>query len=147
LIWSINEQEISKKCEKIITDVEINLSENRSNITFINKNKEDIRKVTVDGCAITQGIRCDWLLIRPDDKEFFVELKGSDLKHAYEQIERSIKQIAKDCYIREKNIYIVMSKYPSKPPALQFMQRYFQDTYKATLMVIETDTIQEIQSV
>ncbi|MBF0473445.1 MAG: hypothetical protein HQK91_08055 [Nitrospirae bacterium] len=132
-----------KKCEIILNDEVIPLEENRSKITFYNKHKVAIRKIEVDPCAIPQETRCDWLLIRPDDKEFFVELKGSNLKHAFEQIEKSIELIAKDCYVRDKNIYIIISNFPKKKPNTQVERKYFQDKYNAKLMVERTNYIVE----
>jgi hypothetical protein len=129
------------RCEEKVTDEALVLEENRSNITFINKNKDEILKVKVDKCVTFDEVICDWLLIRPDDKEFFIELKGSNIKHAYDQIERSIIKVAKDCYVREKNIYIVMSNYPKKKINTQVKRKYFQDIYKAKLFVERTNYI------
>jgi hypothetical protein len=48
----------------------------------------------VDGCAIDdQGLRCD-NAYELDNEEHFIELKGSDISHAVEQIKRSISLLS-----------------------------------------------------
>lgn len=47
----------------------------------------------IDGYVIKDGIRCDKLLIALNDQKgmaVFVELKGSDIMHAVEQLEKTI---------------------------------------------------------
>jgi ABC-type uncharacterized transport system ATPase subunit len=48
----------------------------------------------VYGCLITEGERCDYLIVSCEDKlAFFVELKGHDLKKAIGQIDSFITKL------------------------------------------------------
>ncbi|HLC15477.1 MAG TPA: hypothetical protein VJL89_04545 [Thermodesulfovibrionia bacterium] len=60
---------------------------------LINNSAKRVCKVTVDGCYITEGKRCDFLLIDCDSKvAFFIELKGRHLLEAVEQIYETINR-------------------------------------------------------
>lgn len=67
--------EIKKECTLSSTDSKIKCEENKRKIIFNNKNRYRVEKIIVDGCQITSGIRCDFL-VKHEQKEFFVELKG-----------------------------------------------------------------------
>lgn len=66
----------------------------RSATAFIydNRNSDSLSKYRIDGCLISDdGAKCDYLLLNCDKKSsYFIELKGSDLIRAVEQIDRSI---------------------------------------------------------
>jgi hypothetical protein len=60
-----------------------------------NDGKKECCKIRVDGCLITIGTRCDFLILNCCDKTaFFVELKGSDLVKSIRQIDASITQLS-----------------------------------------------------
>jgi hypothetical protein len=60
---------------------------------LINNSAKRVCKVTVDGCYVTEDKRCDFLLIDCDSKAaFFIELKGSDVLKAVEQIDETINR-------------------------------------------------------
>ncbi len=72
--------------------------ENRSEYRGINKKQQSVRLFHVDGGLIRDKAteRCDYLLLNDDLKEaYFIELKSSKLKHAYEQIQQTIS-LARD---------------------------------------------------
>lgn len=61
--------------------------ENKRKLTLNNKNKKETERIEVDGKAINTGIRCDYMLkIKADDLDIYIELKGTDLEHAKNQI-------------------------------------------------------------
>jgi hypothetical protein len=57
-----------------------------------------LSKYKVDGCLINDnGSKCDFLLLNcTKQTSYFIELKGSDLIKAIEQIDRSIDVLHKD---------------------------------------------------
>jgi hypothetical protein len=65
-----------------------------SSTTFIyyNNSLDALTKYRIDGCLISDnGAKCDYLLLNcKKKKSYFIELKGSDLLRAVEQIDRSI---------------------------------------------------------
>lgn len=59
---------------------------------YENRKSDHVTKYRVDGELITDnGAKCDFLLLNCEqEKAFFIELKGSDLIRAIEQIDRTI---------------------------------------------------------
>lgn len=70
----------------------------RSEYIYWNKSLDALSKYRVDGCLITDnGSKCDYLLLNITKKvSYFIELKGSNLIKAVEQIDRSIDLLHKD---------------------------------------------------
>ena len=73
-------------------------AENRCTHVGKNKNRHMIRQFKVDGEVVEAGDmspRCDYLLLNDDAKtSYYIELKGSDLVKAIEQIETTVAMIA-----------------------------------------------------
>lgn len=124
-----------EKCQTMCTHRRIVLQENRSKITFFNPSRSDVRQIRVDGCMITDGCACDWLLISQDGHEHYVELKGCDVKHALEQLEQSISKLSADAGGCDKKAFVVSTRCPLSSPEIQGRQIYFKKRYRATLVV------------
>lgn len=65
-----------------------------------NPNSYEVEKTLVDGCKITDGIRCDFMMeIKHPDydgiREYYIELKGTDLAKAFEQILATVRILTK----------------------------------------------------
>lgn len=92
--------EIDSVCIQNTTDSRIKFEEKQSKIIFRNLQRKECLKIQIDGCAITNGIRCDKLLKEGNKNqqgpEYYVELKGGDIEHALEQIIRTIQIIHND---------------------------------------------------
>ena len=91
----------------------INAAENRSKYSLLNPKRREVCKIRVDGCVITQvdGKQCDYLFLACDTSiVFFVELKGSDLSHAIDQINQSIDLLAANLGGSAINARVVLSK-------------------------------------
>ena len=59
-----------------------------------NKSGQRVSQYQVDGQIITEGIRCDFLLCNEDGKDaYYIELKGSDVLHAKEQLLATQRQL------------------------------------------------------
>lgn len=80
-------------CIQLKNDTIIKFEEKKSILYLSNPNKEKITCVQVDGCAIKNGTKCDHLY-EYNQEEHFLELKGSDIKHAVEQLKRSIHELS-----------------------------------------------------
>lgn len=76
-----------------------------------NPYKKKLCKIRIDGCYITEGRKCDYLVINCKDNDaYFVELKGSDIFHGLEQLEATISGMRAnlaDCKIYSR---IVLTK-------------------------------------
>lgn len=94
----------------------IKFEEKKKVITFLNSQHQSFVKVKVDGCQITNGMRCDDLLVnKHTNDEHFVELKGVDVGHAMEQLAQSMNDLSdRDCKNKEVHAYIVSSNYAPK---------------------------------
>lgn len=73
-------------CIETVRHTKVKVEENGRSAVFLNQEAVPIRRITVDGCLVTTGIRCDKLISHPTIVDVLVELKGSDVKHALEQI-------------------------------------------------------------
>jgi len=122
-------------CESLVTDPKIVLKEMRSRITFRNPHRNVVRHVVIDGCVINKGPRCDYLLINSSSVEHFVELKGSDVRHAIVQLKRSIEQVSTDVRGGEKKAFVVSTRCPLASPEVQKHQLDFRKKYKAALTI------------
>ncbi|MDR0835879.1 MAG: hypothetical protein LBN11_04780 [Tannerella sp.] len=65
---------------------------------YDNRSNDNLSKYRIDGGLIAdENAKCDYLLLNCDKlKSFFIEIKGSDLIHAIEQIDRSIDILKND---------------------------------------------------
>lgn len=68
--------------------------EKKAKIAFQNTARKEYQRITVDGCVIKDGNKCDFLLVSNEHgDQYFVELKGEDVNHAVEQLETSMEQL------------------------------------------------------
>ncbi len=88
--------------------------ESGKKIVFHNKARNEVRKIQVDGCVITTGKRCDWLVKDKDDGEFFIELKGTSILNGCEQLGSSIMQLSSDPRKKVKHSFIICSSFSPK---------------------------------
>jgi hypothetical protein len=125
-----------KECTETKKDSKILLTENRMKMTFLNSNRKVVKVVTVDGCAITKGIRCDYLVINERDDEFFVELKGTDIRHACDQLATSIKQLSANPTQKAKHSFVISSRVsPAIRTNIQILQIRFKNNFNCRLIV------------
>ncbi len=70
--------------------------ENRSEYRYVNSLENRVAKIKFDGCLINDEttIKCDYLLVDWDSHiAVFIELKGSDIYHALNQIGATIDHV------------------------------------------------------
>jgi len=68
-------------------------SENKKRFSIETKNSFNYCRIKVDACLISDThIKCDYAFLKCDSWHFmFVELKGTDIEHAFEQICETIE--------------------------------------------------------
>ena len=120
-------------CTTEITDRILVLEENKRKCVFSNPQNNILTKVVVDGCQITEGVKCDFLVLDHNANEYFVELKGKDIPHALEQLESTIKQLSSTNNIL-KTAIIVTSRNPSNDTTMQRAKAFFKKKYKVDLL-------------
>ena len=128
------------KCSEKISHKNILIEEKKSSkIVFINENSIELTKVQVDGCLDIQGVKCDWLLIINEPYiEIYIELKGSDVEHAFAQIENTMKIVSKNYKTVLKYCYIITTRCPITSTQIQVKAKSFKKNYNAVLKVKKT---------
>jgi hypothetical protein len=125
-----------ESCINRLRDKRIALSGKQTSRLYLsNPTERWVEKIQVDGCAITQGLRCDWA-VEVDDrvsrKEIFIELKGSHLTHAAKQLAATIVKLSSDPAQTEKRCLIAYERCPLTGPEIKQLQEKFQKKYNAT---------------
>lgn len=86
--------EIPNACVAQTTNSNIVFRENKARICFLNPNRKAYDRITVDGCVIRKGNKCDFLLTSCEyGDQYFVELKGENLEHAIVQLESTFAKL------------------------------------------------------
>jgi hypothetical protein len=129
-----------RECCVLIRHKRIKLSGRRTSTFYLNNPVErEVERIEVDGCAVTSGPRCDWL-IRTNDtfsrEEIFVELKGSDISHAVIQIEAAIVKLSTDVARGSKRCFVALTRNPMAGTDVQKCQRKFWEKYHAHFLPV-----------
>lgn len=105
-----------RECSTFVRHRKIALSGRRTTTLYLmNPRERRVEQVQVDGCAITDGARCDWLVFLDDDtsrEEIYIELKGSDISHAVEQLRATVTRLSADRTGLPKRCFVVFSRNP-----------------------------------
>jgi hypothetical protein len=123
------------KCETSTDQSIIVLKENSSRLIIKNLRNEKVRQVLVDGCAIIEGQRCDFLIIGPNDSGYFVELKGCDVEHAIKQLETTINKLGEKIKLVERHSIIISSRCSLLTPKIQKLKLYFKKNLMSSLTI------------
>lgn len=128
-------------CIRMSSDSQIKFEELNRKIIFLNPNHERYQKVQVDGCTIIDGIKCDKLLLSSDEhEERYVELKGTDVMHAIDQLEATILRLGE--YEYNRHSYVICTNVaPAYTTQIQKKQVLFKKRYKSELVVKEKQMI------
>ncbi|NEO65551.1 MAG: hypothetical protein F6J98_36230 [Moorea sp. SIO4G2] len=137
-------------CEEYKDDEKIVLKENKSKITFENSKRDKILVIKVDGCAIADNEtkRCDYALVC-SNVEIYVELKGSKILHAVEQIESTIRLLSDNPQKIDKRCFVVFTRFglPKLRTNIQNIKSKFNKNYNATLIVEKTPYTYDLSQV
>ena len=119
------------------SDTKIVLQEDKSKITFLNPNQDEILIIKVDGCVISDNetLRCDYALIPSDAVEIYVELKGSDIAQAVKQIESTIKLLSENPQKIKKLCFVVSTRVPKQATSIQQLQSQFKKKFNASFRI------------
>ena len=131
-------------CRIPSTDSQIKFEELNRKIIFLNPNHKLYLKVQVDGCTITDGIKCDKLLLSADEhEERYVELKGTDVMHAIDQLEATIIRLGE--FEDNRHSYVICTNVaPAYTTQIQKKQILFRKRYKSDLVVKEKQMIEKL---
>jgi hypothetical protein len=100
-------------CTEVVNHSRIKVEENKKKAIFLNEERREFEVSEVDGCLIRRGIRCDKLVSRKDDHSVLIELKGSDVAHACDQLFESVRHGSVRVLLKERvGFLVVCAKYP-----------------------------------
>jgi hypothetical protein len=127
-------------CNTTTNNKIISVSENKRTFRIKNNSIFTINEVKIDGCYKETGAKCDFLfeIIEKTDVSivFYVELKGSDISHAIEQLEATIEYcISEHKDVDKKKCYIVASKFPSSGTKSGILKKKFLKKNKIQLFI------------
>ncbi|MEJ5279466.1 hypothetical protein WH299_09330 [Pseudomonas sp. MYb541] len=124
----------------------LTFEEQKSVFQVLNKGRRNLERHQVDGCLIVDGIKCDWLLVDTDSgREIYIELKGSDIKHAVDQICETIGALTKSA----KDVklgYVICTKCPLDSTAVQRLKKAVLLSHKLRLRVQKTIHREDIEA-
>ncbi len=129
------------QCERITKAPIIPLEEKQSKIIFENPTKLEVCVLRVDHTekdegAIKDGIRCDYALTAEKiEAEFYIELKGRDIKHAFEQLEITLQQISQDPQNHPKCCFVISTRCTLTGTEIQKMTKLMKQRYNARLTI------------
>lgn len=130
---------VAKVCILPTKDSKIKFEENKRKIIFLNPDRKDYKRVQVDGCAIDDKVtmRCDKLLVSADEhEERYVELKGTEVMHAINQLESTIVRLGEFDYNR--HAYVISTNVaPAFTTKIQQKALLFWKKYNSELLVRE----------
>lgn len=125
----------------------LTFSEQKSIFQVLNSDRRKLEKHQVDGCLIVDGIKCDWLLIDSDTgKEIYIELKGSDIKHAVNQICTTVSVLTKN-FESIKLGYVICTKCPLDSTSVQRLKKAVLLSHKVKLRVQKTIHREDISKI
>ena len=108
--------------------------EQRSKLTLKNKDEVESIKIHVDGCEITEGLRCDYLHLAKG-VEYYIELKGQDLEHAIKQLKQTISLLGNKNTQQERTCYIICTRSPMTSTQIQKYDYEFRKNYNSRLVI------------
>jgi len=110
---ALNNDEVidSNCCQNLGNSSNVSIEEKGKKYEYKNNDGRTLIKCKVDGCMNINNKKCDYLLI--DDTcriAYFIELKGSDINQAIDQIENTICHIENKLKNYEIRIRIILSR-------------------------------------
>lgn len=130
---------VAEVCIQPTKDSKIKFEENKRKIIFLNPDRKDYKRVQVDGCAINDKVtmRCDKLLVSADGhEERYVELKGTEVMHAIDQLESTILRLGE--FDDNRHAYVISTNVaPAYTTKIQQKALLFKKKYNSELLVRE----------
>lgn len=125
----------------------LTFSEKKSTFQVINAERRKLEKHQVDGCLIVDGIKCDWLLVDSETgKEIYIELKGSDIKHAVDQICSTVNALTRDLK-GVKLGYVICTKCPLDSTSVQRIKKAVLLSHRIRLRIQKTIHREDISKI
>lgn len=109
-----------------------------------NPRRRLVTEIVVDGCCMVQETACDFLLLVDDDDAYLIELKGSDVSKAIQQIHATLDRFEKALQPRTIHARVVPTRVPvpnyiatAEKELRNRLRRLGKGNYKAKSRVLE----------
>lgn len=135
---------MKQECTENTKNKIIVFQENRSKLIILNKNQINTNKITVDDCEITEGLRCDFMLLG-DNIEYFIELKGQDIEHAIKQLISTINKLSSNPKSTEKTSFVICTRSPINSASIQNLQVKFKKEFRSNLIIRSSPFTHELK--
>jgi hypothetical protein len=142
----MNCEEKISNCEEINSDPDIIINDSdggKSKLRLKNSKRIKVRIIKVDNCVIEDTTRCDYVVEIPIDNikvVLFVELKGKNVEHGIEQLEKTINHMCfKNRYGSDlqKRAYVVGTKVNIPKTGWDNSRNKFRKKYNCLLIIRE----------
>lgn len=129
-----------ERCDELLCHKKIQFSgPHTSTVYLLNPQQREVEKIKVDGCAITTGMRCDWMARTKGNsmEEIFIELKKAGrIQGAAKQLEATIKALSNDIKRLKKRCLVVCTSHHLTSTVAQQLKDHFKRKYNARLMTV-----------
>ena len=100
-------------CTKSVNYSNVKVEENKRKAVFKNSDCEVFKISKIDGCLITDGPRADYLVTKDKCCSVLIELKGTDVNHACEQLFSSaLNDSVKSLCEKRLGFLVICSRFP-----------------------------------
>jgi len=127
------------ECIEFSSDLSLHVSEEGIGATFRNPRRRELRKIRYDKCYFrpTKGGRADYIVGYANDIDVILELKGSNLKHAVEQVSDTLDRWRSDPIHYPSIVCLIVfgHTFPRMTSKLGVVEREFLQT-RGTLLSI-----------
>lgn len=128
---------MTARCTKSVTNTLVKVEENKKKAVFRNKVAANYDISQVDGCLITEGMRCDKLITKTGVVSVLVELKGRDVAHACDQLFATVEHPSiKEILEKKIGFLVICSKVPRFDGFVVKAKQRAAKTYKAGFHVV-----------
>jgi hypothetical protein len=90
----------------------LSLREHGQTMRFKNSTGNPIDSIAVDQCWLQQQSACDYLVFDWDNHPYLVELKGSDVEYAYQQLQATLNALVPKRMKEEILCFVIARKFP-----------------------------------
>lgn len=137
-------------CREETTDSYVKVREGARSAVFKNQRRAKYHRVRVDGCLVQNEISADFVVACPGVGSVVVELKGTDVERAVEQVDATLQHV-KCCSrlsaLRPFAGLIVCARYPRFDTKLQRLTKQFVAKHRVPIHVVAKNDEYEISRV
>lgn len=107
-------------CVEQVRHSNVTVEERGRRANFLNPSNARFLRAKVDNCLIKQGVRADWIVTKVGVGSVIVELKGSDVAHACDQLLVTLVHQATQEWLEERRTLLtICSRRPSNDTRAQ----------------------------